>query len=187
MSAIVSRAAAFAVAAALLLVGCSSGSGTTGFVSAEPGLTRVPPGQREPAPVVSGTTLDGKPISTADYPGKIIVINVWGSWCAPCRKEAPELVEAAAATKDRAQFIGINTRDPAPQAALAFQRAFGLNYPSIFDGDGVAVVSFAGTLPPNGIPSTLVIDAEGRIAARVLGPTTKATLVGLIDDTAAGR
>ncbi|TDT29994.1 TlpA family protein disulfide reductase [Naumannella halotolerans] len=173
--------------ALLVLTGCSSGRTTDGFVSPEPGLTQVPPQERQPAPVLTGTTLTGEPISFADYPGKVLVVNVWGSWCAPCRKEAPELVRASEETADVAQFIGINTRDQAPAAAIAFERENGVSYPSIFDVDGQAIVSFADTLPPNGIPSTLIIDTEGRVAARILGPTTATTLVGLVEDTAEGK
>ncbi|MDN5726630.1 MAG: TlpA family protein disulfide reductase, partial [Propionibacteriales bacterium] len=157
-----------------------------GFVAGQPGVTRVPVNERQPAPVASGTTLDGEQISTDAYPGQVVVINVWGSWCAPCRKEAPDLVAAATETKDKTQFIGINTRDLDRAPAQAFVRAFKINYPSIYDPAGAELLKFADHLPPGAIPSTLLIDAEGRVAARVIGPISKVSLMQLIDDVVTG-
>ena len=157
-----------------------------GYISGQ-SLTQIPPGERKIAPVADGTSLDGKPISTGDYPGKVVVINVWGSWCGPCRAEAKDLAEASEETADVAQFVGINIRDAEPEQAQAFVRAFDVPYPSIFDPQGQQLLKFAGTLPPNGIPTTLVIDTEGRIAARIVGVVTKTTLVQLIQDTEQGR
>ncbi len=178
-----------AVLAVVLLLGaaCSGDDATPdGLVEGERGLTWVPAEQRHPAPVAVGDDLDGNPLSTEDFPGKIIVLNVWGSWCNPCRKEAPDLVEAQDRTAEVAQFIGINTRDLDPAPAKAFARAFQLNYPSIFDPSGAELLKYA-DLPPGAIPSTLVIDAEGRVAARIIGNVTTSTLVGLIEDVAAGK
>lgn len=178
-----------AVAAAALLTGCGSavaGGGGTGFVAGSTGLTRVPPDQRKPAPSASGTGLNGEQLTTS-HPGKVVVINVWGSWCAPCRKEAPDLVAAHQQTKDIAVFIGIDTRDPDPAPAQAFVRNFGITYPSIYDPEGRTLLQFSGELPPSGIPSTLVIDPQGRVAARVIGTVDTTTLVGLVNDTAAGK
>ena len=159
----------------------------TGFVTGK-ALTRIPPEEREKAPVVSGPPVSGRrPISTADYPGKVLVLNVWGSWCAPCRAEATDLAEASNETRDVAAFVGLNVRDNSIDAARAFSRAFKVTYPSIYDPAGEQLVRFAGTLPPNGIPTTLVIDRDGRIAARVVGIVDKTTLLGLIKDTAQGR
>ena len=172
----------------LVTVGaCSSGSGgAEGFVAGKTGLTRVPVADRVEAPVASGPGLGGGEVTTG-HPGKVVVINVWGSWCEPCRAEAPDLEAAWQETKDVAQFVGIDTRDPAPAPALAFVRPFDITYPSIFDPQGRSLLEFSGTLPPSGIPSTLVVDAEGRIAARVIGEIDRGTLVGLVRDTAEGR
>ena len=163
----------------------SSGPGSD-LVEGERGLTRVPVGDREPAPVASGEDLDGEPLSTEDFPGKVIVLNVWGSWCPGCRLEAPALVAAQEQTAEIAQFIGINTRDPDPAQAKAFERAFEINYPSIYDPAGAELLKFT-DLPPGAIPSTLIIDPDGRVAARVIGETTTATLVGMIEDIAEGK
>ncbi|HIT75255.1 MAG TPA: TlpA family protein disulfide reductase [Candidatus Avipropionibacterium avicola] len=183
---------ALAAALAVVLAVCAACSGDrdtpagSGLVAGEPGLTRIAVADRTPAPVASGTDLDGKPLASDDFGDKVVVLNVWGSWCAPCRKEAPALVEAQQQTADVAQFVGINTRDLDTGPAQAFVRAFELNYPSIFDPSGAELLKFE-ELPPGAIPSTLVIDAEGRIAARIIGTTTTATLVGLVRDVAAGE
>ena len=177
-----------ALAASVLLAGCASGpSAEGGFVGGDGSLTVVPVAEREPAPQVTGELLGGGSFDSADLSGKVIVYNVWGSWCAPCRKEAPALEAAAQATADRAQFVGINTRDLDQAPALAFMRAFDVTFPSVFDPNGRELLKFGQQLPPSAIPSTLVVDAEGRVAARVLGETTEATIRGLVDDVAAGK
>lgn len=175
-----------ALAAALLLAGCAQNSSGGGFVAGDGALTRVPADQRVAAPHLQGTTLDGKPFDSASLAGQVIVYNVWGSWCAPCRKEASDLQAAAQATAGKASFVGINTRDTGTAQGQAFARQFGVTYPSLYDPDGTTLLQFP-ALPPSAIPSTVVVDAHGKIAARILGSTTKDTLVGIIDDTAAGR
>lgn len=183
------------VAATVLLTGCSSTSGSstndpqsdTGFVSGDGGLTRIPPAQRKASPELTGTTLTGQDWRLSDHKNTVVVINVWGSWCGPCRKEVTDLVAANAATKDKATFVGINTRDDSKDQSDAFVRAFKVNYPSIYDPSGAVLLGFSKILPPTAVPSTLIIDRQGRVAARVLGPITKASLVSLVDDTAAGK
>jgi len=175
----------------LLLVALSACTGTTsaegGFVSGDGTITTVPLDQRVAAPQISGTTLEGKPWNSASVTGKVLVYNVWGSWCPPCIKEAPALVRAANRTSATAQFVGLNSRDSGKPQAQAFVRDFGVTYPNLFDPSGELVLRFAGRLPLSAIPSTVLVDKQGRIAARVLGDTTEATLVGLIDEVAAGR
>lgn len=188
------RRAALAVGALLAVVGAAScegdsagasgqGDAQIGYVSGSGTITQMPEAEREPAPELSGTTLEGEEMSLDDFAGQPVVINVWGSWCPPCRKEAPELAEAARELAKRdVAFLGISSRDSDEQTALAFQRRFDLPYPSLFDPTGELLLGFRQTLPPNAIPSTLVIDEEGRVAARVIGETTRATLVGLVED-----
>jgi len=175
--------------AALILTGCSGSSGDSdqGFISAQPGLSRVDPAQRQAAPDITGKTLDGKQASLAALKGKVVVINVWGSWCNPCRAEADALVAAYDQTKGTADFLGINSRDLSSDTALAFVRTHKIPYPSIYDPSGAQVARFTGILPPQAIPSTLVIDAQGRVAARIIGQVTTTTLVQLVGDVAAGR
>jgi thiol-disulfide isomerase/thioredoxin len=168
-----------------VLSGCSStiGSSGQGYVSGNGIVTTLDVADRKrPGPVV-GTTLDGRRTSLSDYRGKVVVVNVWGSWCGPCRAEAPIL---AAAARDHADdgvvFLGINSRDAGEDKARAFERRFQLPYDSIFDPGGQTLLAFSGTLPPQAIPSTVVIDEQGRVAASVNGDVTRATLDGLIED-----
>jgi thiol-disulfide isomerase/thioredoxin len=192
----VARAAA-AVGVAVLLGGCSTtgadeptrGADQQGYVGSSGALTRIAPDQRTPGPKVSGVQLgaDKKTISTADYPGKVVVLNVWGSWCPPCRQEAAGLQAASVATKADAQFVGINTRDFSEAAPEAFLRTSGVTYPSIFDPSGQSLLQLAGQVPPSAIPSTLVLDRQGRVAIRVLGPISETTLTDMVGEVAAGR
>jgi len=185
-----------ALLALLMLVGCSTtgadepvkSSGQNGYVGGVKSLTRVPPADRKKAPVVSGAALGSdQTVATDAYAGKVVVLNVWGSWCTPCRQEAAELQQASVETAGKAQFIGINSRDPDPAPAEAFVRAFKITYPSIYDADGKVLLNFAGNLPLSTFPSTLIIDREGRVAVRISGVITKISLVDLIDDVAAGK
>jgi thiol-disulfide isomerase/thioredoxin len=183
------------LAAMLLLAACTTpgadeqaGSSGQGYPSVRVNLTRIPPDQRRELPEVSGPALgSNKTISTQDYHGKVVVINVWGSWCPPCRKEAPDLQAASVETKNVAQFIGITSKDYDPAPAEAFVRTFKITYPSIYDPTGKVLLAFAGELPPSAIPSTMIIDQQGRLAVRVLSEVSKITLVDMINDVADGR
>lgn len=186
-----------AAAVAVLLAGCSTtgadeptrGADQQGYIGSSGALTRIDPQQRAPGPVVSGKRLgaDDTTVSSTDYPGKVVVLNVWGSWCPPCRQEAAGLQAASEATKADAQFLGINTRDFSPAAPEAFLRTSGVTYPSIFDPSGQSLLQLNGQVPPSAIPSTLVLDRQGRVAIRVLGPISEATLTDMVDEVAAGR
>lgn len=171
---------------ALLLSACVGGvedTGDDGFISGSGEITFIDPGKRKPAPELSGTDLDGEQISSADYAGKVLVVNLWGSWCAPCRKEAPALAKASAELADQnVQFLGLLTKDD-PASAKAFNAKFGIDYPSIDDASGRNQAAFADSLPSVAIPTTWVIDAKGRVAARVMGELSDATLRGLVDQT----
>ena len=190
------RALAVVLAGVPILAGCSIGTdavaqgGTFEFVSPG-GKTDIfydpPPSRRVIGDLGGIALMDYRPIAVSDFAGKVVVVNVWGSWCPPCVEEAPALVAAANRTTAIAQFVGLNTRDSGTAQAQAFVRDFKVPYPNLFDPDGRLLLEFAGQLPPSAIPTTLVVDAEGRIAARVLGEVTEATLVGLIEDVAAGR
>jgi thiol-disulfide isomerase/thioredoxin len=182
------RLLAAVLALAVVLGGCASTvTNSSGFVGGDGSLTQLPPSQRPVAPEISGTTLDGRSWRSADAAGAVIVYNVWGSWCAPCRAEAPALVAASVRTAGKAVFVGLNTRDLDKAAPQAFVRAFGVPYVNLYDPDGALLLTFAGQLPASAIPSTLLIDPQGRVAARIIGETTEATLVGLVEDLAAGK
>ena len=157
----------------------------TSFGASGGRVTVYPARSRPQGPELRGQTLAGDQLALADLRGKVVVVNVWGSWCQPCRKEAPDLARAARETAPRGvRFVGIVTRDN-PTAADAFGRNFNIPYPSLIDDDGRLIVEFAGVIPASAVPSTVVIDRKGDIAARVVGIVTYTTLRGLIDDVLA--
>ena len=175
---------------ALALAGCSNdvgSSGNQGYVAGKGVITSVQAADRKKPGEVAGRTLDGKRVSLADFRGKVVVVNVWGSWCGPCRAEAPMLAQAARelAKKD-VVFLGIDSRDPSQDAAKAFVRRFDVPYPSLYDQQGTTLLAFRGTLTPNSVPSTVVVDPQGRVAGSVLGSLTRTTLDDLVDDASSG-
>ncbi len=177
------------------LTACSGGDeagpsgGDSNIVQGTGEVTQVAVADRDPAPDISGETLDGESLSLSDYRGDIVVLNIWGSWCSPCRAEAPGLVAVAEDTADQGvSFVGINTRDLEKANALAFERTYEVEYPSLFDPDGRLLLEFPnGSLNPQAIPTTLIIDREGRIAARALKPLAeeelRATLEPVLAET----
>lgn len=142
-------------------------------------------GERVDAPKLDGETVDGATLDTTTLKGKVVVLNVWGSWCPPCRAEAPNFAKASKDLADAGQdvaFVGINTRDNSKQNATAFEESYGITYPSLFDPDGKLILRFPkGTLNPSAIPSTIVLDKEGKIAARTLVAVTEDQLRSMID------
>ena len=149
------------------------------------GLTLFAPKERQQLPDITGTTLAGKPMALTSFAGRVLVINIWGSWCAPCRDEAPDLARVSEATRDSGvRFVGIDTKDNAP-AARAFTRRFEIGYPSLFDPDGKVLLELSGIVPVSAIPSTVIVDPDGGVAARVIGRIDGKTLRGLIADVLA--
>ncbi|WP_043686258.1 TlpA family protein disulfide reductase [Streptomyces xylophagus] len=180
--------------AALVLSACSSGgtsggSGNTNFITGSDGIATVKKGDRQAAPDLSGKTIDGKTIDTADYKGKVVVVNVWGSWCSPCRAEADNLVQVAKATAGKGvQFVGLNTRDTSTEPAVAFEKKYAVPYPSLYDPTGKLMLRFKkGTLNPQAIPSTIVIDRDGKIAARALQALSEDKLREMLDPVIAEK
>ncbi|MEC4017006.1 TlpA family protein disulfide reductase [Streptomyces sp. H27-D2] len=177
-----------AAVAALALSACGSGgadggSSDTKFVSGPGGIDTVAKADRTAAPLLAGEKLGGGRIDLADYRGKIIVLNVWGSWCAPCRAEATNLVKVANETKaDGVQFVGINARDPNKAPAVKFEKEFKVPYPSLYDPVSKQMLRFPrGSLNPKAIPSTIVIDRHGKIAARTLTALSEKNLRKMVD------
>ncbi|MEU6231930.1 TlpA disulfide reductase family protein [Kitasatospora sp. NPDC047058] len=170
-------AAATAAAAALALTGCSSsgssgsGDGQIGFVNAKGNVSTAEAGHRQDAPDISGETLEGTPVKLSDYRGKVVVLNVWGSWCGPCRGEADDLQRIWEKYKDQGvQFLGINTRDPEKANAVRFEQEKGVTFPSLYDPAGTQLLKFPkGSLNPQSVPTTLVVDRDGKLAARAVG------------------
>ena len=192
--AIVKRRAAVLVAMILVLgvSACSSdpnsiaaqarsGDGK-GFVSGDGSIERLALDQRSAPLTLNGTTLEGRSWRVADAKGKVLVLNVWGSWCGPCVVEAPHLQQVwsrLSAAGEPVQFMGINYRDSV-ETATAFLRANKVSYPSLEDDGGRTLLALRGKA--NATPTTLVLDRRGRIAARVSGPVTAPTLTGLVND-----
>ncbi|MDX3537155.1 TlpA disulfide reductase family protein [Streptomyces sp. MB09-01] len=182
---------AVTVAGVMALTSCSGSDGgkttSTGgnYVTGATGISTAAKGERSEAPKLDGETVDGKTLDTTTLKGKVVVLNVWGSWCPPCRAEAPAFAkvskELADAGKDVA-FVGINTRDTSTQNAVSFEETFGITYPSLYDPAGKLMLRFPkGTLNPNAIPSTIILDREGKIAARTLAPLGEEQLRSMID------
>ena len=179
----------------LAVAGCDGGaigantpvSNGQSFVSGSYQTTVFNTGSRPVAPAVSGTTLTGTHLSLSSYRGAVVVLNFWGSWCAPCRAEAPALGTLARQLSGvGVRFVGIDIRDE-PDAALAFMSSFRIGYPSISDPNDEIALLFRTTVPPSAIPSTVVIDRSGRIAARIVGGVSYSGLRALITEVAAGR
>ncbi|MEI6551708.1 MAG: TlpA disulfide reductase family protein [Actinomycetes bacterium] len=173
---------ALLIALAIALTGCSGGgtsSSEESFVSGDGATTFIKIADRKIAPSITGLTLSGTNYTYAK--DKVAVVNVWASWCSPCRAEAPTLASLANKYSDVA-FIGILTRDN-PANAEAFARRFKLPYPTIID-DSI-LIGFKGSLPANAIPSTVVLDKKGRVAARISGAITVASLTQLIERVSA--
>ena len=176
-----------ALVAAPLLAGCAASafsSGEQGFVSGDGTVTVVDPAERsEPNGEVAGETVDGEAVSLSDHRGSVVVMPVWGSWCGPCRAEAPMLADAARdLADDGVVFLGINSRDENTAKVQAFEERFKIPYDSIYDPAGETLLAFHGILPPQTIPSFVFVDADGKVAARVLGEIDRSTLYGVVED-----
>ncbi|MGH3451347.1 MAG: TlpA disulfide reductase family protein [Haloechinothrix sp.] len=178
----------------VVLSGCSTGDdavlqgGEFSFV-APGGQTeiRYDVAEREKLPAISGEDLfdENKTISTADFAGKVVVLNIWGQWCGPCRSEAPELQEVYEQTVDEGvQVLGIDVRDPARNAPQDFMRDRGLTYPSIYDPPGRSLLPLRG-YPKNVVPSTIVLDKQHRVAAVFLKELLATDLIPVVRRLAA--
>ena len=187
-----SGTAALAVLA-LALAGCASTeggleSGTyTPQYSTDGRVSEFPiDGRGEPV-VFSGTLETGGTATSTDWAGQVVVVNFWYAGCAPCRAEAVDLQEVYTAFKDDGvMFVGVNLRDQAG-TALSYAETFGVTYPSILDANGGAVqLAFSGVVAPNAVPTTIVLDRQGRAAARIVGTLEeRSVLETLIRDTLA--
>jgi thiol-disulfide isomerase/thioredoxin len=183
------RRVVLATLAAVLLAGCSTGSGAVDvnnggefrFVAGTPAGEVIPPGDRAAAPEFSGRLLGGGDFSSTELAGSVAVLNFWGSWCAPCRVETPEFEEVYADVKDEGvAFLGLNVKETSEEFATAFVARFGIEFPSLYDPRGEVALAFRG-YPANAIPSTIVLDQEGRVAAVYTGTVTKENLRTVID------
>jgi thiol-disulfide isomerase/thioredoxin len=180
---------AILLATSLVLTACggeTSGTSDQAYVSGDGVIEQVAMPGREDLPPITGDLLAGGRYDSRNRVGEVVVYNVWGSWCAPCREEAPVLRKVWNETRDRGvQFIGINVKDN-DASARAFERRYQITYPSITTADSAeALLAFGNKLPASAVPSTIVVDRTGRTAARVIGPTTYGTLSSLVEQTLA--
>lgn len=172
--------AAVALVAASMLTACASNSNgssssETSYVAGDGSTVLVAENKRGDVIKLAGKTLEGENLDITEWKGDVVVINLWASWCGPCRSEAVTLEKVNKQLSQKGvHFLGLNTRDGLA-AAKAFQDRFPTGYPSIQDNDGVLTLAF-GNLGPAATPSTMILDRKGRVAARILGPVTEAQL-----------
>ncbi|GGF04605.1 TlpA family protein disulfide reductase [Mycetocola zhadangensis] len=188
-------AVAAMIATALLLTGCSSDplaeqykeGSNKGYIAGDGSVTEIAESERGESISFAGIADTGEEVSSEDFAGDVLVVNFWYAACAPCRAEAPLLQELSVEYEGQnAQFIGVNVYDQA-DTAQSFNDTYGITYPSIMDvQDGAVKLAFTGSVPPKAVPTTLVLDKEGRVAARILGQVKEASILGtLIRDTIA--
>lgn len=184
-------------ASALVMTGCSSepdplaeqfrsGTGQS-YISGDGALTVVAPESRATPVVFEGPLDIGGSFASIDVAGQVVVVNFWYAGCPPCRLEATDLEALHQQFRDEGVvFMGVNIMDQAP-TALTFAQEFGVTYPSIMDVNGGAVrLAFAGQVAPNAVPTTLVLDQQSRVAARISGLLTDpSVLAGIIEDVLA--
>jgi thiol-disulfide isomerase/thioredoxin len=185
------------VVALVALGGCSSDPNSIaeqakqgdqkGYVAGNGAIEQIPAAQRLDPITLEGETLDGRRwSSTAERGKQVVVVNTWGSWCGPCLKEIPDLKQVWAdvqAAGKPVQFMGINVREGRERGA-ALAKSMKVTYPSLSDQAGTLILAF-GRQAPATTPTTLILDREGRVAARANGPVSATTLQGLIDDVLA--
>ncbi|WP_411266170.1 TlpA family protein disulfide reductase [Arthrobacter sp. NamB2] len=187
-------ALAFAVPVSLVMTSCTAedplaqqaaaGDGKN-YIAGDGSVTEYAESDRGQPVEVSGTLFDGTPVSSADWDDQVTVLNFWYASCAPCREEAPDLVSLHDEyTPQGAAFYGVNIRDERATAE-AFERSFGIPYQSFDDKDGGVLLDMTQYVPPQAVPTTIVLDREGRVSARILGLADRGTLKALITDALA--
>lgn len=185
------KLATLALGAAVIvaLAGCTANdplaeqyaeSSGQGYISGDGANTEIPPTERDEPIEFAGKDEAGEPVASSDFTGEVYVVNFWYAACPPCRSEAPDL-KALSDEYAEVPFLGVNQSDTADNA-ITFAKKFDIAYPSILDADTAAVqLAFAGSVAPNAIPTTLVIDRDGRVAARISGRIDKSVLAAMID------
>ncbi|WP_460865166.1 TlpA disulfide reductase family protein [Rhodococcus aerolatus] len=187
--------AVVAAVVSAVATGCATGAdavaagGSFSFVSpgGQTDITYDPPSSRGSLGTLSGPELlTNKPISVADFPGQVVVINLWGQWCGPCRAESKDLEEVYTATRESGvAFLGVNVRDPQRDKAQDFVRDRGVTYPSVYDPPMRSVLALSQSYPTSVIPSTIVVDRQHRVAAVFLRPLLASDLQPTVERLAA--
>ena len=172
--------AGVALAVVLLTGWATSGNSGVTDVAGSTSAVLYQAGHRPLAPDFIATTLTGARLNFSSYRGQVVVLNFWGSWCAPCRAEAPALAVTAKQYRPAGvDFLGVDVRDTTT-SALAFARNFGIGYPSVSDSSSVITLDFTVVVPIAGTPTTLVIDRTGHIAGAVFGTATYQELTDIL-------
>ena len=173
---------------ATLLAGCASdpladqfrAGDNKNYIAGDGTVTEFALGSRPGFEAFVGTTESGQVLESSAFEGNVIVMNWWYSACAPCRAEASDLAMLSVEFEDSVQFVGVNVRDTA-ETALAFDRNFGIEYPSLIDAQsGQVSLAFTGVVSPQAVPTTIVIDRDGKVASRILGRIEASILRTLI-------
>ncbi|BDI21258.1 thiol-disulfide isomerase [Herbiconiux sp. L3-i23] len=152
------------------------------YVAGDGSVLEIAAESRDEPVTFAGELDTGGTLSSSDFDGDILVVNFWYASCPPCRAEAPDLEAVNLAYADKGvSFLGVNVRDDSA-AALAFADTFNVTYPSLLDREGRILLEFSGLVAPNAVPTTLVLDRQSRVAARVLGQLSdRSILESLID------
>lgn len=174
----------------LALAGCASdplaeqfrSGDNKNYIAGDGTVTEFAIDERPVAGEWSGVTESGLQLESSALLGSVTVLNFWYAGCAPCRAEAPDLAALHEAfSKKGVNFVGVNVRDTA-ETALAFDRKFGIQFPSVMDAQSGSVsLAFTGVVSPSAVPTTLVIDRDGKVASRVLGRIEPSILSTLIE------
>jgi thiol-disulfide isomerase/thioredoxin len=169
-----------ALLAAALAAAFGGGGGGVTEIGGDSSAVVYATGHRPLAPDFTGTTLTGSRLSFSAYRGKVVVLNFWGSWCVPCREEAPTLAAVAAQYQPSGvSFLGVDVRDTTASAE-AFARSFHVPYPSVTDSSSLITQDFTAVVPIAGTPTTLVIDRTGHVAGAVFGTATYPELTAIL-------
>lgn len=191
---VAARLAAVVLALSLPLTACTAedplaqqaeAGSNKNYIAGDGSVTEYAPASRGEPVQLEAELFNGKTVDSSNWQGQVTVLNFWYAACAPCRAEAPDLQALYEKFKDDGvQFYGVNLRDSKPTAD-AFERNFGITYPSIKDKSGSVLLSMTEYVPPQAVPTTIVLDQKGRVSARILGMADKSTLETLISDAVA--